>query len=42
LIVRRSRSTKMVSRQAPRPSMLMTMSAFFGNSMNAIDVNWLP
>jgi hypothetical protein len=42
LIVRSSRLTKTLSRQAPRKTMLMAVSAFFSASVNAVDVNWLP
>ena len=42
LTERQSRSTNTLSRQAPRPSMLMAMALSVSRPVNAVLVNWLP
>src|SRR4051795_2425287 len=39
---RQSRSTNTLSRQAPRPSMLIAMALSISWPVNAVLVNWLP
>jgi hypothetical protein len=42
LIVRHSRSTNTLSRQAPLPSMLIAMLLASNTLVNSALVNWLP
>jgi len=41
-MLRHSRSTKTLSRQAPLPSMLMAMAFLISTPVKAVRVNWLP
>jgi hypothetical protein len=41
-MLRHSRSTKMLSRQAPLPSMLIAIPYVISTPVNAAPVNWLP
>jgi hypothetical protein len=42
LTLRHNRSTKMLSRHAALPSMLMAMAWALSTPVNAAPVNWLP
>jgi hypothetical protein len=41
-MLRHSRSTKTLSRQAPLPSMLMAIPFLISVPVKAVPVNWLP